>query len=982
MAGQISRLASAPQVPMPEAAPGYWDQMAAAKAAAKAEVDRANAALVEAQRQKEIRLYGHTLDDPQGASVTANTATGLGPIAAQRQVSGDVAWGPQPGSGNRAKMRKATAMDKVRDKVAATIAKGNEAIDYYAGPHLGDALGRTAEGANYVAGASPGIGDAMQLGQAASDYADAVGSGDVPGAWGAAALGGSAIFLPYIPAAKGMPAETYDLAMKMKAEGKSAAEIWRATHPADMSKSGWWVNTPDGVPRWETDDSMMSFTPKGKRLSKAPDAHMQPSEPLGTLIKHPEFYDAVPSARGAPSRLVDDGRREGSFGTFYPDRMSVQAYGSQIAGKGEKSLPRITVHEMQHLADNQTGMPTGSNRTDPDRALLAKSDDLIGIRQPENTSPDAIYRRSSGEQLANLTDSRLNMSREGRYGNFPGSGMSSPAAMQWVRWQDGAIDVPTGTGKLRRIAEPRYKGRPGRSQASTSSPTSKGLGKIAKSVPSLEDYTAMVKRGKMQQALDDKASISAVIRGKKPATDLDLNSGHPLAGQYQTGALTDRFKKAGLYVDDDRMGRVFVGRDKATVEGLKNAKNATDYGRAYGYSDDDIAKFYTQRAGGNADIGYQEWLADNYPEMSKGAKAKAKEMAAAAQEEHDAMWAYIDSVEKGDGKKTASLLAKWNKLKKNPGVSQSSASVPEPPPAAPPPSIKAYHGSPHSFDKFSMDKIGTGEGAQAYGHGLYFAENEGIARHYQNNLGHNYMLKDSGTLMDWSNPEQVAAASLFSAKGDRGAAIAANQAFPMDGELGAEVTRLLESDVPLPEITLQKPSMYEVNIDADPNAFLDWDKPLSEQPKLVQEALAAMDPDMYAPGGVDYDPSELGQITYQRLAAQKRDYGIDSGRNNLTTLGGAQAGATDDLKGFGIPGIKYLDAGSRGAGDGTRNYVVFDEKLISIVRKYGIAGASALLGYNVLDGVTNAQADELKKASGGGRIGGLAPQNKEQPNAN
>lgn len=30
--------------------------------------------------------------------------------------------------------------------------------------------------------------------------------------------------------------------------------------------------------------------------------------------------------------------------------------------------------------------------------------------------------------------------------------------------------------------------------------------------------------------------------------------------------------------------------------------------------------------------------------------------------------------------------------------------------------IRAYHGSPHDFDKFDMSKIGTGEGAQAYGH--------------------------------------------------------------------------------------------------------------------------------------------------------------------------------------------------------------------------------------------------------------------------
>ena len=39
----------------------------------------------------------------------------------------------------------------------------------------------------------------------------------------------------------------------------------------------------------------------------------------------------------------------------------------------------------------------------------------------------------------------------------------------------------------------------------------------------------------------------------------------------------------------------------------------------------------------------------------------------------------------------------------------------------PPPGIVAYHGSPHSFDQFDTSKIGTGEGEQAYGHGLYFA---------------------------------------------------------------------------------------------------------------------------------------------------------------------------------------------------------------------------------------------------------------------
>jgi len=48
-----------------------------------------------------------------------------------------------------------------------------------------------------------------------------------------------------------------------------------------------------------------------------------------------------------------------------------------------------------------------------------------------------------------------------------------------------------------------------------------------------------------------------------------------------------------------------------------------------------------------------------------------------------------------------------------------------------PASIRAYHGSPHRFERFDISKIGTGEGATAYGRGLYFAGNEGVARTYR-----------------------------------------------------------------------------------------------------------------------------------------------------------------------------------------------------------------------------------------------------------
>jgi hypothetical protein len=50
--------------------------------------------------------------------------------------------------------------------------------------------------------------------------------------------------------------------------------------------------------------------------------------------------------------------------------------------------------------------------------------------------------------------------------------------------------------------------------------------------------------------------------------------------------------------------------------------------------------------------------------------------------------------------------------------------------------ITAYHGTPHDFEQFDTSKIGTGEGTQLYGHGLYFAEHEPVAKWYRDQLSH------------------------------------------------------------------------------------------------------------------------------------------------------------------------------------------------------------------------------------------------------
>jgi hypothetical protein len=146
------------------------------------------------------------------------------------------------------------------------------------------------------------------------------------------------------------------------------------------------------------------------------------------------------------------------------------------------------------------------------------------------------------------------------------------------------------------------------------------------------------------------------------------------------------------------------------------------------------------------------------------------------------------------------------------------------------------------------------------------------------------------------------------------------------------------------EVAKQKGSMYEVNINADPADFLDWDKPLSEQPQKVRDALAQF--------GITYDAQAARQYDDALLDALMNDANRPLPKQPSDPTGGAiyensrlVPGAYRDpvaagmaLKEKGIPGIRYLDAGSRGAGDGSRNYVVFDDSLIDIIRKYGIAG--------------------------------------------
>lgn len=262
--------------------------------------------------------------------------------------------------------------------------------------------------------------------------------------------------------------------------------------------------------------------------------------------------------------------------------------------------------------------------------------------------------------------------------------------------------------------------------------------------------------------------------------------------------------------------------------------------------------------------------------------------------------------------------------------------------------------------RMRMDKIGTGEGAQAYGHGLYAAEHEPIAKGYRDRLSRNVAMEKAGTPIPWGDyfTEIQSAAQVKGIHRDQAYSIAKSISDLMDeGKTAQWIAKNYEPPTGFEDAwnsALQAASLYkknktpgkvyEVNIAADPNQFLDWDKPLSEQPNLMR-ALGNYDPEYY----VDYD--EIIDKAMRSL----RPVSEPTGEDIYRALGHPKT-ATRMLNTMGVPGIRYLDAGSRGVGDGTRNIVVFDDKLISIIRKYGIAGASAMLGYNLMEQLDPKQA--------------------------
>jgi hypothetical protein len=223
-----------------------------------------------------------------------------------------------------------------------------------------------------------------------------------------------------------------------------------------------------------------------------------------------------------------------------------------------------------------------------------------------------------------------------------------------------------------------------------------------------------------------------------------------------------------------------------------------------------------------------------------------------------------------------------------------------------------FHGSPHLFPRFDSSKIGTGEGAQAYGQGLYLAQARDVGKNYaprdpafeQKLLG---AYKNAERSNDYASMQVLEEFMTHSTPSEVQETLS-----QFSGKDAANAKRTF--DMASKAFQNQKGSyLYQVDLPDEQIAkMLDYDKPLSKQPEYIKQQLLDL---------IEYEglPEYLRKDIIQ-------DRGLNTGQRvygELVKTLGSDKAASEALRQASIPGIRYLDDGSRGAGKGTSNFVVF-----------------------------------------------------------
>lgn len=240
-------------------------------------------------------------------------------------------------------------------------------------------------------------------------------------------------------------------------------------------------------------------------------------------------------------------------------------------------------------------------------------------------------------------------------------------------------------------------------------------------------------------------------------------------------------------------------------------------------------------------------------------------------------------------------------------------------------SIRTYHGTGASFDKFDFSHMGEGEGSQAFGWGGYVTNSKDIAEDYTRRAK---IRKDNGgfefvTDMSANNKDMVRQyiykykdvnKGLDAMRKDLSSAL---EMFPDDDDL-KELSNILakkNEEIAVPDNTAY---LYDVDIPDDNGDYLDWEN------KLKKSHLNKVNKELVRIGK---EPIET--IYPSRVDGKVRGQDL---YDELSSMLGSKETASKLLSDAGFVGIKY-PAGlvHGGAKEGDYNYVIFDENNANIV---------------------------------------------------
>ena len=230
-----------------------------------------------------------------------------------------------------------------------------------------------------------------------------------------------------------------------------------------------------------------------------------------------------------------------------------------------------------------------------------------------------------------------------------------------------------------------------------------------------------------------------------------------------------------------------------------------------------------------------------------------------------------------------------------------------------------YHGSPYKFNKFSTAHMGTGEGLQAFGWGLYFTDSEGIAEFYANALSILTLKDENGNEIKISNELANLIKLVYHQYRRLDADFIKEKISITARTLGATWAKDAVKELNQIGYFELLPFRYKYRVTLhkgktpDQYTWLEWDKPLSKQSEATKKALEKQ---FSLPS---FDADFRTAADFYRARARK----FDSDKK-----------ASEELLLLGIDGIKFpAESIARGATSDTArgfNYVVFDENAVTI----------------------------------------------------